>query len=70
MKKWQCVVCGFVYDEEVGMPEDGIAPSTAWSRFRAIGNVRIAAWPRPTSRWSKWRSRARRAIGPYFLGGN
>ena len=31
MKKWQCVVCGFVYDEEVGMPEDGIAPSTAWS---------------------------------------
>lgn len=31
MKKWQCVVCGFVYDEQVGMPEEGIAPGTAWS---------------------------------------
>ncbi|MCC2636964.1 MAG: Rubredoxin [Moraxellaceae bacterium] len=24
MKKWQCVVCGFIYDEAVGMPWDGI----------------------------------------------
>ena len=30
MRKWQCVVCGFVYDEAVGMPDDGIAPSTSW----------------------------------------
>lgn len=28
MKKWQCVVCGFVYDEAAGIPEDGIAPGT------------------------------------------
>ena len=30
MKVWQCVVCGFVYDEKVGMPEEGIKPGTAW----------------------------------------
>lgn len=28
MKKWQCVVCGFIYDEAAGIPEDGIAPGT------------------------------------------
>ncbi|MEO9748840.1 MAG: rubredoxin, partial [Marinobacter sp.] len=26
MKKWQCVVCGFIYDEAEGWPEDGIEP--------------------------------------------
>ncbi len=30
MKKWQCVVCGFIYDEEAGLPEEGIAAGTAW----------------------------------------
>ena len=30
MKRWQCVVCGFVYDEAEGLPEEGIAPGTAW----------------------------------------
>jgi rubredoxin len=30
MKKWECVVCGFIYDEAVGMPEDGIAAGTRW----------------------------------------
>ena len=29
MKKWQCVVCGFIYDESEGLPYDGIAPGTA-----------------------------------------
>ena len=28
MKKWQCVVCGFIYDEAIGIPEDGIAAGT------------------------------------------
>lgn len=26
-----CVVCGFVYDEAAGRPEDGIPPGTPWS---------------------------------------
>lgn len=30
MKKWQCVLCGFIYDEVVGLPLEGIAPGTAW----------------------------------------
>ena len=31
MKKWICTVCGFIYDEELGLPEEGIAPGTFWS---------------------------------------
>ena len=29
-RKWVCVVCGYIYDEAKGMPEDGIPPGTAW----------------------------------------
>ncbi|MCG6935844.1 MAG: rubredoxin, partial [Proteobacteria bacterium] len=28
MKKWQCIICNFIYDEELGWPNDGIAPGT------------------------------------------
>lgn len=31
MRKWQCMVCGFIYDEAEGLPEDGIDPGTSWS---------------------------------------
>lgn len=30
MKKYQCIVCNFVYDEAAGLPEEGIAPGTRW----------------------------------------
>ncbi len=30
MKQWQCSLCGFVYDEKAGRPEDGISPGTRW----------------------------------------
>lgn len=30
MKMWQCLVCGLIYEEELGWPEDGIAPGTRW----------------------------------------
>lgn len=29
-KKYMCVICGFVYDEAEGCPEEGIAPGTRW----------------------------------------
>jgi rubredoxin len=29
-KTYQCVLCAFVYDEEAGLPEEGIAPGTRW----------------------------------------
>lgn len=31
MSKYVCTVCGYVYDESAGIPDDGIAPGTAWS---------------------------------------
>jgi len=30
-KTWQCILCAFVYDEEAGFPEEGIAPGTRWA---------------------------------------
>lgn len=29
-RSYMCVVCGFVYHEAEGLPEDGIAPGTRW----------------------------------------
>ncbi len=31
MKTYICIVCGFIYDEAAGRPEDGIAPGTQWA---------------------------------------
>ena len=28
--KYVCTVCGYVYDEETGDPDNGIAPGTKW----------------------------------------
>ncbi|NLB43378.1 MAG: rubredoxin [Clostridiales bacterium] len=30
MKKYECTVCGYVYDPELGDPENGVAPGTAF----------------------------------------
>ena len=30
MKKYICSVCGYLFDEASGMPDDGIAPGTIW----------------------------------------
>lgn len=29
-KKYFCLLCGFIYDEAEGWPDDGIAPGTCW----------------------------------------
>jgi rubredoxin-NAD+ reductase len=29
-KVWECVVCGVVYSEAKGWPEEGIEPGTRW----------------------------------------
>jgi len=29
-KKYMCIVCGLIYDEAAGWPEDGIEPGTRW----------------------------------------
>ncbi|EGV27757.1 Rubredoxin-type Fe(Cys)4 protein [Thiorhodococcus drewsii AZ1] len=30
MKTYQCIVCGWIYDEAKGCAEDGIPPGTRW----------------------------------------
>ncbi|TNF35398.1 MAG: rubredoxin reductase [Gammaproteobacteria bacterium] len=30
MSRWECIVCGWIYDEATGWPKDGIAPGTKW----------------------------------------
>ena len=30
MRVLACIVCGFIYDESVGLPEEGIAAGTKW----------------------------------------
>ena len=30
MRQWQCQVCGFIYDEAEGLPDEGIAAGTKW----------------------------------------
>jgi len=30
VKRWRCWVCGYVYDEARGAPDDGIPPGTPW----------------------------------------
>ena len=29
-RKYECVVCGFIYDEAEGLPDDGIPAGTRW----------------------------------------
>jgi rubredoxin len=30
MSKWQCTVCGYIYDPALGDPQSGAAPGTAF----------------------------------------
>ena len=30
MKRYICMICGYVYDEAEGCPDQGIAPGTRW----------------------------------------
>lgn len=33
MDKWQCSVCGYIYDPEDGDPDGGIAPGTPFEKL-------------------------------------
>lgn len=33
MGKYICIVCNYVYDPALGMPEDGIAPGTPFAEI-------------------------------------
>jgi len=30
-KKYICVICGYIYDEKLGDPENDIVPGTRWA---------------------------------------
>lgn len=32
MKRYMCLLCGFIYDEKLGWPDDGIEPGTTWDK--------------------------------------
>jgi rubredoxin len=33
MAKYECLVCGFVYDPAVGDPDNGVAPGTPFEKL-------------------------------------
>jgi rubredoxin len=32
MKTWMCLICGWIYDEAVGSPDEGIPAGTPWEQ--------------------------------------
>lgn len=34
-KTWQCRTCGWIYDEALGAPEEGLAAGTRWAEVPA-----------------------------------
>jgi rubredoxin len=32
MKTWMCLICGWIYDEAVGSPDEGIPAGTPWDQ--------------------------------------
>ncbi|OOP56717.1 MAG: rubredoxin [Candidatus Brocadia carolinensis] len=35
MSKWECRVCGYVYDPEKGDPDNGVKPGTPFDKLPA-----------------------------------
>jgi len=33
MKKYECIVCGYIYDPEAGDPAGGVEPGTAFEQI-------------------------------------
>ncbi|AEH24664.1 rubredoxin [Pyrococcus yayanosii] len=33
MAKWRCTVCGYIYDEEEGDPDNGVLPGTKFEEL-------------------------------------
>ena len=29
-RTWMCLICGWIYEEQKGCPEEGLAPGTRW----------------------------------------
>ena len=33
MEKWECTICGYIYDPERGDPDNGIEPATPFEKL-------------------------------------
>ncbi|TLD41951.1 MAG: Rubredoxin [Candidatus Jettenia ecosi] len=33
MEKYRCIVCGYVYDPEIGDPDNGVSPGTSFGNL-------------------------------------
>jgi rubredoxin len=33
MDKWQCIICGYIYDPALGDPDNGIKPGTPFEQL-------------------------------------
>ena len=49
MKKYECAVCGYIYDPEEGDADGGIPAGTAFENFPKIGFARFAERLRASS---------------------
>ena len=84
MKQYECDLCGYVYDEAAGDPDNGIAPGTKWEDLPAdwvcplcgAGKDEFTAMlkdvPRPTDAGllfcAEWHQMREEAIRPFSAG--
>ena len=53
MEKWECTVCGYVYDPEAGDPDGGIVPNTPFDKIPDRSEERLVG-KECRSRWSPY----------------
>lgn len=59
MTKWECLVCGYVYDPAVGDPDNGVAPGTAFEDIPDDWVCPSAGQPRTCSKSCRANTRLR-----------
>lgn len=53
MKKYVCKVCGWIYDEALGDPDNGIAPGTKWEDLPDDSSARSAVSEKTTLKYGR-----------------
>jgi len=47
MSQFKCSICGYVYDEAAGIPDEGIAPGTKWEDIPDEFKCPLCGAPKP-----------------------
>ena len=66
MKQYECDLCGYVYDEAAGDPDNGIAPAPSGRTCPPTGCAPWAAPERTSSPLSEKKSRVQRTRDFFF----